>query len=217
MADARRHAAFCPGTRPSRCTNSWRLAPLSALAVALLAACATTAPPAPTPTESWDARRAQLQQQERFDLQGRVAVAAGQEGFNARLQWKQEGPRSQLAFDGPLGLGGVRVTADDATLSVVTSRGERRDSEAARRELTARLGFEPPLKSLRFWILGVPDPAQPAEETLDAERRLASLRQDGWQIDYGSYSTVSGQWRPSRMTLKRGDVRVRLLVEGWGS
>jgi outer membrane lipoprotein LolB len=66
-------------------------------------------------------------------------------------------------------------------------------------------------------VQGVPDPAHPADEVLDDSQRLATLRQDGWQIDYSKYTTVAGQWLPSLITLKRADVRVRLLVDGWGS
>lgn len=189
---------------------------LIVMAAISLTACKTL-PPAPAPTASWEERRAALQQRDRFDLSGRIAVAAAQEGFNAKLKWKQQGQRSNLSLDGPLGVGGVRITSDGAQLNVINSRGEQLDSEAARREIEARLGFEPPIQSLRFWVQGVPDPSHPADEVLDAEKRLATLRQDGWQVDYSNYSVVAGQWLPSRMTLKREGVRVRLLVDGWGS
>ena len=162
-------------------------------------------------------RRGALQQRDRFNLSGRIAVAAADEGFSARLRWQQQGQRSQLALDGPLGVGGVRITADGETFNVLNSKGQQLDSDAARQEVAARLGFEPPISSLRYWVLGVPDPTHPADEVLDDEKRLASLKQDGWQIDYTAYSAVRGEWRPSKMTLKRDDVRVRLLVDGWGS
>jgi outer membrane lipoprotein LolB len=161
-------------------------------------------------------RRSALQSRDQFDLNGRIAVAAAQEGFSARLRWQQKGARSQLALDGPLGVGGVRITADGGSLNVVNSKGQQLDSDAARREMQAKLGFEPPFASLRYWVLGVPDPARPADEVLDAEKRLATLKQDGWQVDYTGYSTVEGQWLPSKLTLKRDNVRVRLLVDGWG-
>jgi outer membrane lipoprotein LolB len=162
-------------------------------------------------------RRPQLQAREHFDLKGRVAVAAGNEGFNARLLWRQTGTRSNVALDGPLGAGGVQITADGSSLSVVTSRGDHLDNDAARAELATRLGFDPPIGSLRFWVLGVPDPANPATETLDAQQRLASLQQDGWQVDYAAYTSVDGEWLPSRVTLRREGVRVRLIVDGWSS
>jgi outer membrane lipoprotein LolB len=171
----------------------------------------------PAPSGPWEARREALQQRDHFDLSGRIAVAAAQEGFNAKLRWQQQGSRSHLALDGPLGVGGVRITADGPKLNVINSHGDPLDSDAARREITARLGFDPPLQSLRYWVQGVPDPSHPADEVLDDQQRLATLRQDGWQIDYAKYTAVAGQWLPSLITLKRDDVRVRLLVDGWGS
>jgi outer membrane lipoprotein LolB len=165
--------------------------------------------------QSWETRRAQLQEREAFELKARVAVAAGQEGFNARLRWQQQGARSQLALDGPLGVGGAQIMFEGQTLNVRTSRGQQLDDEAARSELIARLGFEPPLASLRYWIQGVPDPAAPADEVLNGEQRLASLKQGGWQIDYDTYTTASGTWLPRRLKMHREGVRVRLLVDSW--
>lgn len=195
-----------------------RIALRAALIVLTLsfAACKTLPPTLP-PSQPWDVRRAELQARERFDLSGRIAVAAAQEGFNAKLRWEQEGERSSVALDGPLGVGGVRITANGESLVVIDARGQQLDSETARQEVAARLGFEPPLESLRYWVLGVPDPAKPADEMLDEQQRLATLRQDGWLIEYTGYSAVDGQWLPSRMTLRRDDVRVRLLVDRWNS
>jgi outer membrane lipoprotein LolB len=187
----------------------------AALALALLAGCRTL-PPAPPSSTAWEVRRPQLQARAHFELQGRVAVAAGSEGFNANLRWIQDGPHSQLTLEGPLGVGGAQVSATGDELTLTTSRGERIDSAAAHAELAARLGFDPPLAALRYWVLGVPDPAQPATEALDpAQQRLSGLTQDGWHIDYVSYVSSDGEPLPSRLTLQRDTVRVRLLVDDW--
>jgi outer membrane lipoprotein LolB len=189
----------------------WRLIVCSAV---VLAGCVSAPRQAPE-IQNWQERRAWLQQREAFDLKARVAIAAGQEGFNARLRWKQQGDHSQLALDGPLGVGGAQVDLNTGVLSVRTSRGQSLSDAAARGELAARLGFEPPLQSLRYWIQGAPDPAQPSDEVLDGQQRLSSLHQDDWQIDYGAYSQVNGQWLPQRMTLRREGVRVRVLIDSW--
>jgi len=194
-----------------------RAAFLAVLALAtLVCGCRTVPGPAPA-GESWEARRAALQGREHFQIKGRVAVAAGQDGFTASLHWAQEGAQSRLALDGPLGVGGMRVTTDGSALSLVNAHGDRLDSDAARAELRARLGFDVPLSSLRFWILGVPDPSAPAAEVVDVERRLTSLQQNDWQIEYADYVAVRGEWLPGRMTLRRADVRVRLIVDHWDS
>ena len=188
---------------------------LSAAALAVLAGCRTL-PPAPPPGASWEVRRPQLQALMHFRLRGRVAVAAGSEGFNANLHWTQDGARSEVTLEGPLGVGGAQLTATGDELTVVTARGERVESAAAHAELTARLGFDPPLSSLRYWVLGVPDPAQPATESLDpAQQRLSGLTQGGWQVQYQSYESAGDGALPARLTLQRDAVRVRLLVDGW--
>jgi hypothetical protein len=79
----------------------------------------------------------------------------------------------------------------------------------------ATLGFEPPLASLRFWILGASDPASDAQESLDGQQRLARLQQGGWQVDYADYVLVQQQWLPRRLTVTRGSLRLRVVVDGW--
>lgn len=182
--------------------------------VLALAACRTV--PAPHPERAWELVRPDLQSLRHFELRGHVAVRAGQDGFIAGLRWVQDGPQAQLALQGPLGVGSVQVSSDGRALEVRTSHGERLDDAAARADLLARLGFEPPLASLRYWLLGVPDPAVPASEGLDpGTQRLAHLQQGDWQIDYGDYVTAGGHSLPSRVTLQSAGVRVRLVIDQW--
>jgi outer membrane lipoprotein LolB len=175
-----------------------------------------TLTPAVSPSAPWDLRRPQLQGQEHFVLKGRVAVATGSTGFNANLRWVQEADNAHLTLEGPLGAGAVQVNSTAGTLEVVNSRGEHIGNDAARAELATRLGFEVPLASLRYWILGVPQPDVPAQESLDAaQQRLDSLVQGGWHIAYTAYGDVHGQTLPTRLTLERDAVRVRLVVDDW--
>jgi outer membrane lipoprotein LolB len=206
----------CAASRLPAGPISLRLAPVAVIAglAALLAGCPSV-PRKPPTLIPWPERRAQLQTLENYALQGRVAVAAGSEGFSARLRWQQQGARTSLALDGPLGVGGVRIVADGTALNVTNSQGTALDSEAARAELRMRLGFDPPLASLRYWVLGVPDPAMPATENLDAQQRLASLSQDGWDIQYTDYVNSAGAWLPRRLSIQREGVRVRLFVDDW--
>ena len=185
------------------------------LAALLLTACKTL-PPAPPESAPWDIRKAALQARDRFDLKGRIAVAVAEQGFSAGLRWQQRGKQSQLALDGPLGVGGVRITSDGQALKVQNAHGQVLDSDAAKQAVESSLGFEPPIASLRYWVLGVPDPSTPADEMLDDSKRLAALKQGGWQIEYTAYTNVAGQSLPSKATLTREGVRVRLSVSEWG-
>ena len=208
-------AVAAPKALPLSAARGLRASSLALLLTAL-AACKTL-PPAPPESAPWDVRKAALQSRDQFDLKGRIAVAVAQEGFNAKLRWQQRGRESQLALDGPLGVGGVRITSNGSALKVLNARGEQLDSAAAKQEIESKLGFEPPIASLRYWVLGVPDPSSSADETLNDSQRLATLKQNGWQIDYTAYANVRGQSLPSKATLTREGVRVRLFVDDWGS
>lgn len=186
-----------------------------ALGVAALLAGCVSAPPRTTAQLPWPQRRAQLQSLDPYQLAGRVAVAAGSEGFSAHLDWTQRGPRSTLQLEGPLGMGGMHVVADGETLDVETSKGQRLASDEARAELEEKLGFEPPLGSLRYWLVGAPDPGRPAIETVGADQRLVGMVQDGWQIAYTGYLQAGAYSLPRRMSMRRGDVRVRVVVDRW--
>jgi outer membrane lipoprotein LolB len=187
---------------------------LAGLGVLALAGCVTV-PRQPSPIVPWPQRRARLQSLDPFELSGRVAVVTSGQGFDAHIDWRQHGTRTTLDLNGPLGIGGVHVVSQGATLDVETSSGQKLASAEARAQLTAKLGFEPPLGSLRYWVLGVPDPAGPSTETIADDQRLAAMQQYGWRIDYLAYTNVSGYWLPQRLSLTRGPVRVRLFVDRW--
>ena len=208
--------------RASSAFTAFPVAPALALACLLLGGCASLIPaPGPAPgAESWPQRREALQRRVAFALRGRVAVATGDTGFSAALRWAQSGRRADLELDGPLGMGGLRILASGDEFSLTTSQGERFAGAEARAGLEQRLGFALPLESLRYWVLGVPDPAAPAEERIAPDApRLEGLSQGGWQIDYPAYvaggARGKGAGLPRRVNVSRQDARVRLLIDDW--
>jgi outer membrane lipoprotein LolB len=199
----------------SAAARGGRLGALLALGLALVLAGCVSLPSRPAKQIPWPQRRARLQALGAYQLSGRVGVAAGSDGFSAHLEWTQRGPSSTLQLNGPFGIGGMHVVADAGTLDVETSKGQRLSSDEARAELEDTLGFQPPLASLRYWLVGAPDPGRPAIETLGSDQLLAALVQDGWQIVYSGYLNAGGYSLPRRISMRRDDVRVRVVVDRW--
>ena len=89
---------------------------------------------------------------------GRLAVAAGSEGGSGGFVWQQQGPETRLRLRGPLGAGSFEIASDGERISVTDAAGQVLGADA-RATLRSRLGADLPLSSLRYWMIGLPDPA----------------------------------------------------------
>jgi len=188
------------------------------VALGLLAGC-RTAPPAaivgPGADAPWPQQRAALEKLERYSLNGRVAVAANGQGFSASLRYQQLPRSSNLALDGPLGIGGLRVVLEGEDLEIATSRGQKLDGDAARAELEHRLGIALPLAELRWWLLGIPAPGDAAVNQDVGTGEIHDFVQAGWRVSINSRAAGLGFSLPQRLTAEREGARLKLLVERW--
>lgn len=195
----------------------WRVATGLFAVAALLGGCRTLppSPVGPGADAPWSAQLAGLEKLDRYGLTGRVAMAANGQGFSANLRYQQLPERSDLALDGPMGLGGVRVAIEGEELRIETSGGKQLDGAAAREELERRLGFSLPLTALRWWLLGVPAPGDVALDQDAGSGEIRGFTQDGWRVSIDSRAPGLGFALPQRMTAEREGARMKLLVERW--
>lgn len=188
------------------------------VALGMLAGCRTAPPVAivgPGADAPWPQQRAALEKLDRYGLNGRVAVAANGQGFSASLRYQQMPRSSNLALDGPLGIGGLRVVLEGEDLAIATSRGEKLDGDAARAELEHRLGFALPLAELRWWLLGVPAPGEAAVNQDAGTGEIHDFTQGGWRVSINARAAGLGFSLPQRLTAERDGARLKLLVERW--
>ena len=184
----------------------------------LLVACAPMRPQRPVgPALPGEAAQA-LRCVDHWSLRGRAAFRMPGSSGSFRLNWQQQGDRYRLAFEGPLGAGAMRIEGDASEVAV-ESKGERRVYAAAPEIVLAQLlGYELPVQSLRYWVLGLSDPhAGPATwGSARADAGEPVLRQAGWTVRYEEWTrsrnTVS---LPARLRLEREDIFLRMLIEHW--
>jgi outer membrane lipoprotein LolB len=164
----------------------------------------------------------QLQAAQHWDLQGRAAGAVGNQGWQANLDWRQSEQVADVRLAGPFGASAVGFKLTPQGLNFASAAPgadnpgvETSGAASAGDYLQQRLGFEPPFEDLRYWLLGVPNPAQAFEFTANEADRAARLTQDGWTIDYGEYAGVGADVLPKKFTLHRDAVRVRIAVDRW--
>ncbi len=195
-------------------TERRRCALLPALLMLTLSGCATQTGVELPGLGDFERRAAVLAAIDTFEFSGRIAVRAGEDGFNGRLRWHQDGERFEATVGGPLGIGTVRMDGSGDRVTITDSDGARTVLDDVELDLYYRYGWTIPVDSLRYWALGIPDPRVPAATSVSAEGELTELEQRGWQVRFDRYRDAGGgQPMPTLMTAVNHDTRVRLVID----
>ena len=182
----------------------------------VLTACATTPESIRLPElETWDDRVDALAGLEEWEFRGRIAVKAGDDGFNGRLRWIQDNDAFRATVGGPIGIGTVRIAGNGASAVLTDKDGVDTELDDVELELRYRYGWTIPVQSLRFWALGIPDPALSAEKEFNADGQLVKLAQRGWDVNISRYGPGGGQSMPRLLTATSQDTKVRLVIDSW--
>jgi outer membrane lipoprotein LolB len=183
-----------------------------------LSACATLnghAPEGAADEAAWQSRLTRLDALSSWELSGRVGVITAKDGGSGSLDWKQQGAELTFDFRGPLGAGAIHIQGDAAALHIQSSRGDDFVTTDPEQDLTANLHMPMPVLSMRYWMMGIPDPGVPYTKTADAQGEPLSLYQRDWQVEYQEYADVQGYALPVRFTLSRGAVHIKVAVSQW--
>jgi outer membrane lipoprotein LolB len=115
---------------------------------------------------------------------------------------------------GSLGTPSARIEGSHGAFILKTSDGKT--WQASEPDALAKhiFGYSLPVAGLRYWVMGIPAPGK-HRAAFSSEHLLSSLQQDGWQINYLNYQTVGLYTLPTELTLKRGELSVRILIKDW--
>lgn len=186
------------------------------LALLLLAGCASTRQGVDLPElNGWEQRSALLAGLRDWAFMGRIAVKAGDDGFNGKFNWAQQGDAFEATVGGPLGIGTVRIEGEGRRITLTDKDGEKTLLRDVESELNYRYGWTIPVASLRYWALGIPDPSMPAVTEFDDEGRLARLLQSNWTVEIARYREGGGQPMPRILSVTNAESRVRLVIDRW--
>jgi len=169
----------------------------------------------------WDARSAVLLQQDHWSLSGRIAVTTVDgEGGQATLNWRQTGEASLLQLAGPFGAGRVELAVAPDAVTLRTAEGETvsyAGPGAAERFMDEQFGWSFPVRSARFWMRGLLDPAAPGERLFAESGELTGLRQHGWDVSLTRFASVDDRLLPVRVTLENPQIRLKAAISNWAN
>ena len=155
-------------------------------------------------------------------FRGRMAVkvednpdASGQ----LSMRWEQQDQVARIRLSGPMGIGAWYLVWEPARVSLTDNDGERAieytGAAAAEDFMRAELGWSFPADSVRYWIMGLPDPDAAYEVRRDDRGEPTGLEQHGWTIDFQRWGSFDGWSLPTRLTMEGRGARLRMIVSDW--
>jgi outer membrane lipoprotein LolB len=167
--------------------------------IALLAGCAgfgAANPSRATATRLSGATQTAAGRLDGWQIDGKVGIRAPKDSGSGTLFWLQRQDYYDIRLSGPLGRGAARLTGRPGKVSLEVANQGRYEAEpgsaAGRTTGLEAAGVASGLVGSR--------PARPRQQsrlTLDGDSRLASLEQDGWQVEYLSYTDRTATGCPS--------------------
>lgn len=163
----------------------------------------------------WQAHKQQITQLDGWQINGKIGIRAPRDSGSATLFWLQRQDYYDIRLSGPLGGGAARLTGRPGDILLEVANRGRYQAESPEALLREQLRLELPVSNLLWWIRGLPAPERKSRITLDSASHLARLEQDGWQVEYLSYTEQNGYALPDRMKLHGQDLDITLVIKDW--
>ncbi|MDD2659335.1 MAG: lipoprotein insertase outer membrane protein LolB [Methylococcales bacterium] len=172
-----------------------------------LSACSTI-PVEPEAHYSMRARE-HLYKLEQWSFEGRLALSGKNDSWSASISWEHRQDDEKIKLSGPLGQGAtvIQLTGDLVTID----RGGDGVQSSAQPEafINQQLGMFVPVRSLRYWVAGLPAPTSAFIETANG------FSQAGWLIEYKQMEAVDNQSMPHKITVTNERVKLKLVIDQW--
>ena len=153
--------------------------------------------------------REHLYKLERWSFEGRLALTGKNDSWSASINWGHRTDDEKIKLSGPLGQGATVIQLTGDLVTIDRGDGQAQSSTQPEAFINQQLGMFVPVHSLRYWVVGLPEPTSAFVET------AAGFMQDGWLIEYKQMQPVDDQSMPRKITVTNEQVKLKLIIDQW--
>jgi outer membrane lipoprotein LolB len=145
-----------------------------------------------------------------WSFEGRLAVTDARDSWSASVDWQHADlAGEQIKLAGPLGQGAAVIRLKDQVVSIDRGGGKIESSADPEQFISQQLGVFVPVQSLRYWVLGMPEPSMAFSE--DAE----GFTQAGWKVAFKEMQLVGLETLPKKIMVVNKLVKIKLVIDDW--
>jgi outer membrane lipoprotein LolB len=174
----------------------------------LLSACSV----APVEPDMHYSRAAMLHlyELEHWSFEGRLALTGQNDSWSANISWEHSPELEQIKLSGPMGQGAVVISLTGNAVTIDRGGDDVQSSTQPEEFINQQLGMFVPVLSLRYWVVGLPEPSRSYKDI------GAGFNQSGWLSEYKQMQLVNEDGAmPHKMTVMNNQVKLKLIIDRW--
>ncbi|NOT11360.1 MAG: outer membrane lipoprotein LolB [Methylococcaceae bacterium] len=162
----------------------------------------------PDTTYSVQARQ-KFYELEQWSFEGRLAITGQSDSWSANMNWIHTPAQENMKLSGPLGQGATHIRLTKEQVTIDRGDGNPQTSVQPEEFVNQQVGILVPLQSLRYWVVGLPEPSQEFIETIDG------FNQEGWLVSYKEMQATNGELMPRKISVSNSQAKLKLIVDQW--
>lgn len=155
------------------------------------------------------ATRSHLYELEHWSFEGRLALTGQKDSWTANISWEHGPEEERIKLSGPLGQGTVVIQLTGNVVTIDRGGDDVQTSTHPEEFINQQLGLIVPVQSLRYWVVGLPEPAQSFQET------AVGFNQARWLNEYKEMQAVDGESMPRKMAVMNDQVKLKVIIDHW--
>ena len=151
-----------------------------------------------------------LYELEHWSFDGRLALTGQSDSWSANISWEHSPETEKIKLSGPLGQGAVIISLTGNVVTIDRGGDDVESSTQAEEFINQQLGMFVPVRSLRYWVVGLPEPSQAYKDT------DVGFNQAGWLSEYKQMQFVKDDGAmPHKMMVMNNQVKLKLIIDRW--
>jgi len=161
-----------------------------------------------------------IDNQQRWQLSGKIGLRAPQLAESAYLNWRQCGDNFNVRISGPLGQTVARIDGRGAQLTLQFEGRAPMTTSEPEIAMQQQLGWSLPIRALRYWVRAEAAPGGDAQFS-GPQQQPDTLQQQGWQVAYLGYHQNDATALPAKLRLSRindpsgNNLQATLIINEW--
>ncbi len=144
-----------------------------------------------------------------WNFVGRLALKSKKDSWQANIAWKHSGDEENIKLSGPLGQGATAIRLLNNQVFIDRGDGKIIFSDHPEQFINQQIGMFVPVHSLRYWVVGVPEPNASFISTMNG------FKQAEWVVEYEQMQWVNTYKVSRKIIVTNTELKLKLVIDQW--